>query len=124
MLGVFGLEPFGLGLDHGLEIVAAGLERLAPLPDVGVVLAHPGPVGRLVDGDLEARVEDDLARAPGVLGHDLGGDVAPPDDREHGGHVRRLLLRRAGWTWRDRRNRWSGARTRGPGVPRPPRPAR
>ena len=56
-----------------------GSMRLAPLPDVGVVLAHAGPVRGLVDGDLEARMEDDLARAAGVLGHDLGGDVAPPD---------------------------------------------
>src|SRR6476469_2481531 len=105
MLGVFGLEPFGFGLDHGLEMVAAGLERRAPLPDVGVVLAHPGPVGRLVDGDLEARGEAALPRAPGVFGHDLGRDGAPPYEREHGGHVRRRRLRRAGWTWRDRRNR-------------------
>src|SRR4029079_12663812 len=123
MVGVFGFEALRFGPDDGFQVVAAGLECLAPLPDVGVVLAHPGPVGRLVYGDLESRVEDDLARAAGVLRNDLGGDVAPPDDREHGGHVRRLLLRRAGWTWRDRRNRSRGARTRAPGGPRRPRPA-
>ena len=52
----------------------------APFPDVAVVPAHARALRRLVDGDLEARVEDDLARAPGVLGDDLRGDVAPPDD--------------------------------------------
>ena len=96
-----------------------GSMRLAPLPDVGVVLAHPGAVGGLVDGDLEARMEDDLARAPGVLGHDLGGDVAPPDDREHGRHVRRLLLR-IGW----RRRRLDGSAAATSDVARSPKPVR
>ena len=82
VLRVLGLEALGLGLDLGLDVVAARSLGLAPLRDVVVVLALAGPVGGLVDGDLEARMEDDLARAAAVLGDDLGRDVAPPDDRQ------------------------------------------
>ena len=92
--------------------------------DVVVVVALAGPVRGLVDGDLEARVEDDLARAAAVLGDDLGRDVAPPDDRQHGRHVRRLLRRRGGWTGRARRSRSTGARRRGRAGRRRPGRAR
>ena len=62
---------------------------LAPLLDVVVVGALAGAAGRLVDGDLEARVEDDLALAPAVAGGHLGRDVPPPDHghRRHGGQL-------------------------------------
>src|SRR6478752_2207958 len=75
-------EALGLAPDDVLEVVPTGLEGLAPLRDVGVVFALPGPVRRLVDGDLEPRMEDDFARPPAVLRNDLGRDVAPPDDGE------------------------------------------
>ena len=90
VLRVVGLEPLGLGPDLGLDVVAAAALGPAPLLDVVVVGALAGAGGRLVDGDLEARVEDLLALAAGSLADDLGGDVAPPDDRQSiVGHVRR-----------------------------------
>src|SRR4051794_30250074 len=90
VLRVCRFQTLGLRLDDALEVVAARLEGLAPFTDVGVVLAHPGPVGGLVDRDLETWMEHDLARPSRVLGDDLRGDVAPPDDRKHRCHVRRL----------------------------------
>ena len=65
--------------DLRLEVVAARTLGFAPLGDVGVHLAPAGLDRRPVDRDLEARMEDDLRGPPGVLGHHLGGDVAPPD---------------------------------------------
>ncbi len=58
----------------------------APFLDVVVVGALAGSAGGLVDRDLEARVEHDLALLAPLAGGDLGGDVAPPDDghRRHG----------------------------------------
>ena len=86
MLVVLGLEALGLGRDERIDLVAAGLLDLPPFLDVVAVGPLAGAARGLVDGDLEARVEDDLARAPPVPGEHLGGDVAPPDDG-HRGHV-------------------------------------
>src|SRR4029077_20470544 len=61
VLRVLGLEAFRLGSHLRLDIRAALALGLVPLLDVVVVGAQASPVGGLVDGDLEALVEDRLA---------------------------------------------------------------
>ena len=90
VLRVLGLEPLGFGGDLGLDIVAAGALLTAPFLDVVVVGALAGPRRGLVDGDLEARMEDLLAHPAALARQHLGGDVAPPDHR-HDAHQ--------WWTW-------------------------
>ena len=82
VLGVCGLEALGLRPGLCLDVLAAFLLNLAPLGDVVVVGAPAGAAGSLVDGDLKARVEDDLARPSSVPGKDLGRDVPPQDDTQ------------------------------------------
>ena len=113
-LAVGRLEPAGLVVRLGLEVVAARLLGLAPLRDVVVHRPLAGLDRGLVDGDLEARVEDDLARPAAVLGDDLGGDVAPPDDGQRarpsggpGGGRRRSAVERAAASRRRGRPGWS-----------------
>ena len=86
VLAVGRLEPARLGVRLRLEVVAARSLGLAPLGDVVVHRPLAGLHGGLVDGHLEARVQDDLARPSAVLGDDLGRDVAPPDDGQRAGH--------------------------------------
>ena len=74
------LEPLRLLARGRLEVVAAASLLLAPFGDIGVHLAAAGLERGAIDGDLEARMEHDLARPALVLGDHLGGDVAPPDD--------------------------------------------
>ena len=96
VLVVLGLDALDLGGDLGVDVRAAGLCVAAPLPDVVVVGALAGAAGGLVDGDLEPRVEHDLALLAAVAGGDLGRDVAPPDHRHHRHGVRALLVRQQG----------------------------
>src|SRR6476646_9672776 len=84
VLVIAGLEPLDLGRDLGLDVVAARALDATPLLDVVVVCALAGTARRLVDGDLEARVQDLLALPSPVSGGDLGRDIAPVDD----GHER------------------------------------
>ena len=146
VLVVFGLEPLGLGVDLGLEVVAAGPGDLPPLLDVVVVGALAGAARGLVDRDLEARVEHDLLeRRPsraitwaGMSRHQITVSVAirraPLRARTRRAPCPRAAARRRGSTRsavrrgsarprrrprstsRARRARRGGARTRGPGA--------
>ena len=85
LLGVLVLEPAASALASASRSSPHGRWVLPPLGDVGVHLAPAGLDRRLVDRDLEAWMEDDLRGSAGILGDDLGRDVAPPDDGQ-GGH--------------------------------------
>jgi hypothetical protein len=61
VLVVVPLEPLGLGRDLLIDVVAAAPLGPAPLADVVVVRPLAGAARRLVDRDLEARMQDDLA---------------------------------------------------------------
>ena len=89
-LRVLGLEPLALGGHDGLDVVAAAVLLAAPFLDVVVVGALAGTGRGLVDGDLEARVEDLLALATTLSREHLGRDVAPPDDG-HDAHRQRTI---------------------------------
>src|SRR5258707_479940 len=86
LLGVVSLESLGFRLGFGLHVIAAGPLFLAPVLEVGVPLLEPGLRRGTIDGGLETLMKDDLVRLTAILGDDLGGDVAPPDDREHCRH--------------------------------------
>src|SRR5262245_25248611 len=86
VLVVLVLEALRLGRDFLVDVLATALLRSPPLLDVVVVGALAGSARRLVDGDLEARMEHDLRLPAAFLGRDLRWDVAPPDDG-HGRHA-------------------------------------
>src|SRR5215210_224093 len=86
LLRVFLFEAVRLFRCRGLEVIATVALDLAPLGDVVVHRLAAGLLGGAVDRDLEAWMEDDLARPAAILGDDLRGDVAPPDDRQRAGH--------------------------------------
>src|SRR3990167_7899157 len=84
--GVVAFQASGLISCHCFKVITAGSALATPLFDV----VARGTLARLhrgsIDRHLEPPVEHDLVDEPPVPGHDLGGDVAQPENRQRGRH--------------------------------------